>query len=323
MSRGEGFVRRFSLASVVAVAALIAASGSAGAATTIGSNLASTPVNTFNCSAANQCTVSQHMLPAAKIAPGGLISPIDGVIVRWRIKVGSSTGLVALRVTRPGNSSNRTGAGALPNVTPAANQTTPFDVSPCLPIKAGDSIGLDCCQQGSLARIFAPDATAAFFTWNPTLVDGEPPNAADAQGFEEITMNADIELDADADGFGDETQDQCPTNATTQGPCPAPAPPAPAPPACKGKAATIVGTDGNDVRKGTPGKDVIVGLGGNDSLSGLAGNDVICGGAGKDTLKGGAGKDQLLGQKGKDVCKGGKGPDTADKSCEVVSVDLR
>jgi Ca2+-binding RTX toxin-like protein len=81
------------------------------------------------------------------------------------------------------------------------------------------------------------------------------------------------------------------------------------PPTCKGKPASIVGTNGNDVRKGTSGKDVIVGLGGNDTLSGLAGNDVICGGAGKDTLKGGKGKDTLLGQKGKDTLKGGAGKD--------------
>jgi hypothetical protein len=314
MSWGEGFVRRFSLASLVAVAALIATSGSAGAATTIGSNLASTPVNTFNCSNVNQCTLSQHMLPAAKLAPGGLISPIDGVIVRWRIKVGSSTGLVALRVTRPGNSANRTGAGSLANVAPPADQTTQFDVSPGLPIKAGDSIGLDCCQLGS-GVIFAPDATAAFFRWDPTLVNGEPPNAADGQSFSEITMNADVEPDADADGFGDETQDQCPTDASTQGPCPQPGPgpgPGPAaapPPTCKGKPATIVGTEGSDVRKGTSGKDVIVGLGGNDKLSGLAGNDLICGGSGKDTLNGGKGNDKLYGEAGKDTLKGGAGND--------------
>jgi hypothetical protein len=30
-----------------------------------------------------------------------------------------------------------------------------------------------------------------------------------------------VEPDADHDGFGDETQDQCPTDKTTQGPCPA------------------------------------------------------------------------------------------------------
>jgi Ca2+-binding RTX toxin-like protein len=89
-----------------------------------------------------------------------------------------------------------------------------------------------------------------------------------------------------------------------------PPPSVTSPPTCKGKPATIVGTDGNDVRKGTSGKDVIAGLGGNDKLSGLAGNDLICGGAGKDTLKGGKGNDKLFGEAGKDTLKGGPGKDT-------------
>jgi hypothetical protein len=80
-------------------------------------------------------------------------------------------------------------------------------------------------------------------------------------------------------------------------------------PTCKGQPATIVGTNGRDVRKGTSGKDVMVGLGGNDKLSGLAGNDLICGGAGKDTLKGGKGNDKLFGEAGKDTLKGGPGKD--------------
>jgi hypothetical protein len=80
-------------------------------------------------------------------------------------------------------------------------------------------------------------------------------------------------------------------------------------PTCKGQPATIVGTNGRDVRKGTSGKDVMVGLGGNDKLSGLAGNDLICGGAGKDTLKGGKGNDKLFGGAGKDTLKGGPGKD--------------
>jgi hypothetical protein len=36
----------------------------------------------------------------------------------------------------------------------------------------------------------------------------------------QIDVSAVLEADADHDGFGDETQDQCPTNGTTQGPCP-------------------------------------------------------------------------------------------------------
>jgi hypothetical protein len=44
-------------------------------------------------------------------------------------------------------------------------------------------------------------------------------------------IRATIEADADHDGFGDETQDQCPTDATTQGPCPVVTPPDNTPPA--------------------------------------------------------------------------------------------
>jgi RTX calcium-binding nonapeptide repeat (4 copies) len=82
-----------------------------------------------------------------------------------------------------------------------------------------------------------------------------------------------------------------------------------APLTCNGKPATILGTNGNDVRGGTAGKDVIVGLGGSDRISGLAGKDVICGGDGKDILNGGNGNDTLFGEAGRDTLKGGKGKD--------------
>ena len=36
----------------------------------------------------------------------------------------------------------------------------------------------------------------------------------------QLNVSAILEPDADGDGFGDETQDQCPTDASTQGPCP-------------------------------------------------------------------------------------------------------
>jgi Ca2+-binding RTX toxin-like protein len=128
---------------------------------------------------------------------------------------------------------------------------------------------------------------------------------------ERILIAANVEPDSDRDGFGDETQDQCPTNATIQGPCPAPLPGRAAgdAPTCQGMPATLVGTDDGDVLSGTPGHDLIVGLGGNDKLSGLAGNDLICGGPGKDTLKGGKGNDKLYGKAGKDLLKGGPGKD--------------
>jgi CSLREA domain-containing protein len=79
---------------------------------------------------------------------------------------------------------------------------------------------------------------------------------------------------------------------------------------CKGKQATLVGTNGANTIRGTGQRDVIAALGGKDKIFGLAGNDLICAGAGKDTVSGGAGNDKLLGQKGNDTLKGGKGKDT-------------
>jgi Ca2+-binding RTX toxin-like protein len=78
---------------------------------------------------------------------------------------------------------------------------------------------------------------------------------------------------------------------------------------CKGRRATVAGTNAADKLRGTAGADVIAALGGNDKVSGLAGNDTICGGSGKDTLNGGKGNDKLFGQKDNDTLKGGPGKD--------------
>ena len=47
----------------------------------------------------------------------------------------------------------------------------------------------------------------------------EPASEARPKSQNELQVQATIEPDADNDGFGDETQDQCPTQATTQGAC--------------------------------------------------------------------------------------------------------
>jgi hypothetical protein len=79
---------------------------------------------------------------------------------------------------------------------------------------------------------------------------------------------------------------------------------------CKGKIATLVGTNGNDVLVGTPGEDVVVGLGGNDKIKALAGDDTVCAGSGNDEVRGASGKDLLLGEGGKDKLLGKGGKDT-------------
>ncbi len=78
---------------------------------------------------------------------------------------------------------------------------------------------------------------------------------------------------------------------------------------CGGLAATIVGTEGDDVLVGTPGDDVIVGLGGRDVINGRGGDDVICGGSGDDVINGAEGDDTLFGGPGRDVVNAGDGDD--------------
>lgn len=78
-------------------------------------------------------------------------------------------------------------------------------------------------------------------------------------------------------------------------------------PTCDGLAATIVGTNADDVLPGTAGNDVIVGLGGDDTINGGLGDDVICGGAGDDRLSGQGDDDRLFGQPGNDLLDGGEG----------------
>lgn len=103
--------------------------------------------------------------------------------------------------------------------------------------------------------------------------------------------------------------------------------PAPAPglaaatvaPECATPAATISGTNGDDVLTGTPGADVIDALAGDDIVEGLGGNDVLIGGEGKDRLSGAAGDDLVLGGNGDDRLDGGRG---IDRLCGENGIDV-
>jgi uncharacterized repeat protein (TIGR01451 family) len=80
-------------------------------------------------------------------------------------------------------------------------------------------------------------------------------------------------------------------------------------PTCKGRQATIVGTEVDETINGTNKKDVIVALGGHDVVFGFDGKDVICGGTGNDTIRGQADADLLRGSSGNDVLRGATGSD--------------
>jgi uncharacterized repeat protein (TIGR01451 family) len=87
---------------------------------------------------------------------------------------------------------------------------------------------------------------------------------------------------------------------------------------CRGVAATVTGTPGNDVLNGTEGPDVIVGLGGSDRIVAMSGRDLVCAGAGNDYIAAGSaldrvfagvGRDRLLGRGGSDQLSAGGGND--------------
>jgi hypothetical protein len=180
------------------------------AAVTIGSALG-TSQTTLSCTNPGDCTVVQTALPGRRVT-----SPIDGVVVRWRVKNTSSPIPGRFRILRrqtgttfTGVASAQAGTGDCPDV--CVNEAR-------LPICTGDYIGIDGPTGASGG---ARNTTGAVLAgWTPFLRDGETRGSDFRLGASEIALNADVEPDADRDGFGDETQDSDPTTpAATRPPC--------------------------------------------------------------------------------------------------------
>jgi Ca2+-binding RTX toxin-like protein len=299
-------IRRFALAASLAPLSLAASVSPAGAAETIGQT--GTP---------SACSTAPTSYVQVIVAAGQGYSPsAAGVITSWS-SVASSTPnrVMELLVLQPAGGTQfavvETDAPRILTATSTLNTFT--DVH--LPIDPSQRLGLFTpAQTPGPPCVFdgiTEDLTRFHSFTEP--VEGSVLNFTGSNGQRRLNVRALVERDDDRDAFGDESQDQCPGQAGPNNGCPAQAPvqaPAQAPaPTCKGKPATIVGTDGADRITGTPGADVIAALGGKDELSGLAGKDVICGAKGDDTLKGGTGNDQLSGQKGNDKLYGQKGND--------------
>jgi hypothetical protein len=194
-------MRRARLATITltAIGLGLASPTGAPAAVTIGSNLQNPPNQTFNCSGMNLCTVNLSALPAARQALGGLVAPINGVVVAWTIRIGASTEPVSFRAIRPVGGSF-TGVATLPAVTPPISSTTSYSAR--VPVMAGDGIGLNCCQGGNgqlLNDAGAPNGST-FRYWNPVLGDGAgpfPSTATQTPAQYELTLQATIEPDTD------------------------------------------------------------------------------------------------------------------------------
>jgi hypothetical protein len=193
----------------------------ASGAVTVGSNLASVPNNSI-CAPVSatplSCTTALAFLPPANREAGGYKAGVNGVIVSWSVRTGPSTvdHTVRLRVIR---GTTGAGTGELETLPKTAGV---YAYPARLPIGVEDLIGIDTLNvlQGFPVPIIRTSAGPTLDYWNALLADGETREPTTNEFAAELLMNATIEPDADGDGFGDETQDQCPSSADTQGTCP-------------------------------------------------------------------------------------------------------
>ena len=189
-----------------------AGTGSATAAVTIGT----TTTPTVTCGGPlGGSTWTQRQPPTGPAV--SYVAPTDGVITSWSFPGGAEVPrgvrLKMLRVTTAPQY-RTVGQSRLEN--PNVDMVNVYKTR--VPAKAGDQIAVYhtgtsfiCAfipASGSLGGIGGDPALDSLFNLSP------------AGGIVALSLAAQLELDADNDGFGDETQDLCPTNASTQGACP-------------------------------------------------------------------------------------------------------
>jgi hypothetical protein len=172
----------------LAAAFLVAPTGASGTVT-IGSNLGREPTGNASCSPCTFTFGVASLSPAA-LAPGGLVSPVNGTVVTWRIRVGQDNSLVNFRVIKRLGGGLGTGAGTSAPVRPPVNMTSVHPTA--LPIAIGDAIGIDCCSEEAYYLVEDTGTTDA---WVPPLVDGGPPQPVLGVSpvAAELAVNADIE----------------------------------------------------------------------------------------------------------------------------------
>jgi len=171
------------------------------------------------------CTFSQATLDAAVTSPGGLTAPFDGIVLSWTLRAdvqGTTSAAVRLRIL----SGDRFVASGSQHALPEGLDEYTFDTR--LPIAQGDRIGVgvtveaDNAILGGAVYVSAVAPVGTEDVWGPSPADGTTTAPSAEVADRNLMLQAEIEPDADGDGFGDETEDECPTDASTQGVCPPP-----------------------------------------------------------------------------------------------------
>ncbi len=170
------------LVAAAAVAVLLAPTADA-ADVTIGSNLAGA-ANRNICVDGFSCTYVQTT-GGAPVA----VSPVDGTVVRWRLKAGSTSGTVKLRVLRPAGTNFTAVTSSVVQTVTALGVNT---FSTRLAIKTGDVVALDNSTSGIYFTNAPSIALPLVKYFQPAIADG----ATGAPNYQavnlELLMNADV-----------------------------------------------------------------------------------------------------------------------------------
>ena len=184
-------------------------------------------------SALGAVTVGQTFTPVRDFGgPGTFIQssspdnsytiPANGVISSWSFEAAAgTTAPLKLKVVRSAGGADFTTVGdsQLETPTPSSLNTWPTRIS----VRAGDFLGHSYTALDSTTSFRdAPGFNTQELCCSDPVLDPPPGTTATYEPDVDlqIDVSAILEPDADQDGFGDETQDQCPTNAATHGPCP-------------------------------------------------------------------------------------------------------
>jgi hypothetical protein len=210
-----GAMRRFSpafLVPVVVLAGSLIGPSAASAATQVGQTFAG---------ATGSCDTGTALQSSSPGSPPQYAAPSAGVITAWSFRATPiAPTLIKLKVARPAGGNRFTIVGESPPKRPAGGVLSTYtDVR--IAASPGDVIGFYVESASDDAECFrsAPGFGFHFGTDRPPgSTAAYTPSGLSSQ----MSISARLEPDADGDGFGDESQDQCPTDASTQGPCPGP-----------------------------------------------------------------------------------------------------
>ena len=167
---------------------------------------------------ASSCGSDSTILQSVSPPADSYAAPTAGVITSWSYQGGATPMQLRLKVADPegGNVFQVVGRSGVESA--AAGSLNSFETR--IPVHTGDVIGLTPVTTGPCIRSGMPAYSYSYFNGDALGESTETYNPPVAGT--QLDVSAQLEPDADNDGFGDETQDLCPVNAETHGPCSVP-----------------------------------------------------------------------------------------------------